>query len=143
MEIGIAKTDEEIIRCYETMSQLRPHIKKDDFLPRVRGQEKNGYRLAFIEDKDQVVSVAGFRITETLAWGKFLYVDDLVTDENQRSKGYGDKLIDRLMEHAKENQCHEFHLDSGVQRFSAHRFYFRKNLTISGYHFERILKNVQ
>ena len=140
MEIRIAKTDEEIIWCYETMSLLRPHIKRDDFLPRVREQEKNGYKLAFIEDKNQVVSVAGFRITETLAWGKFMYVDDLVTDEDQRSKGYGDKLIDWLMEYAKKNQCQEFHLDSGVQRFSAHRFYFRKGLTISCYHFEHILK---
>jgi len=141
MEIRIAETDEEIIRCYETMSQLRSHIKRDDFLPRVRGQEKNGYKLAFIEDKDQVVSVAGFRIAETLAWGKFMYVDDLVTDEDQRSKGYGDKLIDWLMEYAKENQCQEFHLDSAVQRFSAHRFYFRKGLTISCYHFEHILED--
>ncbi len=141
MEIKIARTDKEITRCYETMSQLRSHIKRDEFLPRVREQEKNGYRLAFIEDKERVVSVAGFRITETLAWGKFMYVDDLVTDEDQRSKGYGDKLIDWLMEHAKENQCKEFHLDSGVQRFSAHRFYFRKRLTISCYHFERMLKD--
>ena len=141
MEIRIAKTDEEIVGCYGTMSQLRPHIKRDDFLSRVREQEKNGYKLAFVEDEDQVVSVAGFRITETLAWGKFLYVDDFVTDGDQRSKGYGDKLIDWLMEYARGNQCKEFHLDSGVQRFSAHRFYFRKNLTISCYHFEHILED--
>ena len=140
MEIRIAETDKEITRCYEIMSQLRPNIKKDDFLPRVREQGKGGYKLAFIEDKDQVVSVAGFRITETLAWGKFVYVDDIVTDENQRSKGYGDKLIDWLMEYARENQCQEFHLDSAVQRFSAHRFYFRKRMTISCYHFEHVLE---
>jgi GNAT superfamily N-acetyltransferase len=139
MEIRIAETDKEINRCHGTMSQLRPQIKKDDFLPRVREQEKNGYKLAFIEGDGQVVSVAGFRISETLAWGKFVYVDDLITDEDQRSKGYGDKLIDWLMEYARENQCREFHLDSGVQRFLAHRFYFRKGLTISGYHFEHIL----
>ena len=139
MEIRIAETDKEIARCHETMSQLRPHIKKDDFLSRVRRQEKNGYKLVFIEDEGQVVSVAGFRISETLAWGKFVYVDDLITDEDQRSKGYGDKLIDWLMEYARESQCREFHLDSGVQRFSAHRFYFRKGLTISGHHFENIL----
>jgi len=143
MEIKIAKIDEEITRCYEIMSQLRPHIKMDDFLPRVREQEKSGYKLAFIEDKNRIVSVAGFRISKTLAWGKFIYIDDLITDKNQRSKGYGDKLIDWLMDYAKENRCQEFHLDSGVQRFSAHRFYFRKKLTISCYHFECVLKNGQ
>ena len=140
MEIKIAGTDEEITGCYDTMSQLRPEVKRDDFLSRVREQGKSGYKLAFIEDNGQVVSVAGFRITQTLAWGKFVYVDDLITDENQRSKRYGDKLIDWLVEYAKENQCKEFHLDSAVHRFSAHRFYFRKRLTISCYHFERILE---
>jgi len=139
MEMKIAKTDEEINGCYETMSQLRPNIKKEEFLSRVREQERTGYTLAFGQDSGRVVSAAGFRFVETLAWGKFLYVDDLVTDEAQRSKGYGDKMIDWLMEYAKENQCKEFHLDSGVQRFSAHRFYFRKKLTISCYHFERVL----
>ena len=140
MEIKIAGTDEEITGCYDTMSQLRPEVKRDDFLSRVREQGKSGYKLAFIEDNGQVVSVAGFRITQTLAWGKFVYVDDIITGENQRSKGYGDKLIDWLVEYAKENQCKEFNLDSAVHRFSAHRFYFLKRLTISCYHFERILE---
>jgi len=139
MEIRIAKTDEEIIRCYDTMSQLRPHIKRGDFLPTVRRQEKGGYKLAFVEDKDRAVSVAGFRINETLVCGKFMYVDDLVTDEKERSKGYGDKLIDWLIEYAKKNQCKQFHLDSNVDRFSAHHFYFRKRLTIACYHFERVI----
>jgi len=139
--IKIAETDEEVKKCYGTMSQLRPHIKKDEFLSLVKEQEQAGYRIAYVEDGTEVVSVAGFRMSQTLARGMFVYVDDLVTDENQRSKHYGDKLIDWLIDYAKENSCKEFHLDSGVQRFSAHRFYFRKGLTISCYHFEKILDN--
>ena len=123
------------------MCQLRSEIKKEDFLSRVRAQEKNSYQIAFVEDNNQITAVAGFRFTETLAWGKFLYVDDLVTDEKQRSKGYGDKLIDWLLEYAKEKQCEAFHLDSCVKRFLAHRFYFRKKLVISCYHFELELKD--
>ncbi|MBU0683766.1 MAG: GNAT family N-acetyltransferase [Candidatus Omnitrophica bacterium] len=121
------------------MSQLRPHIKQEDFLARIRHQEKTGYNMAFIEDENEVVCTAGFRFVETLAWGKFLYVDDLVTDEKKRSKGYGDKMMDWLFEYARENKCQEFHLDSGVQRFFAHRFYFRKGMTISCYHFQQML----
>ena len=139
MNIQIAEKDNEIARCYETMSQLRPHIKEDEFIPQVKRQAKYDYRLAFIEDNKRVVSVAGFRFSETLVWGKIMYIDDLVTDGTQRSKGYGDKMIDWLMDLARKNGCREFHLDSGVQRFLAHRFYFRKGLTISGYHFESML----
>ncbi|MFC1576214.1 GNAT family N-acetyltransferase [Candidatus Omnitrophota bacterium] len=141
MGIKIAKTDDEIMKCYDTMSQLRPDVKKEDFLPQVKRQGKYDYQLAFIEDKGKVVSVAGFRFSETLAWGKIMYVDDLITDRKQRSKGYGDKIIDWLVDLAKKSGCKEFHLDSAVHRFSAHRFYFRKRLTISCYHFEVILND--
>ena len=53
----------------------------------------SGYRLAFVQDTDGVVAVAGFRVGENLAWGRFLYVDDLVTLPSHRSKGYGAKLL--------------------------------------------------
>jgi GNAT superfamily N-acetyltransferase len=67
--------------------------------------------------------------------GRYLYVDDLVTDESERSKGYGDAIFDWLVNYAKEQNCDQFHLDSGVQRFDAHRFYFRKRMKILAYHF--------
>lgn len=139
MNIKIAENDSEIMGCFDIMHQLRPHIKKEDFLSIVKRQGESGYRLAYVEDNNKAVSVAGFRIDECLAFGKFLFVDDLVTDENERSKRYGDKLFDWLKDFAIENSCKEFHLDSAVHRFDAHRFYFRKRLSISCYHFDMAL----
>jgi GNAT superfamily N-acetyltransferase len=96
---------------------------------------ESGYRLAYVEDASRVAAVAGFRILECLAWGKFLYVDDLVTDERLRSKGHGRELLRWLAAHARENGCAELHLDSGVQRFGAHRFYLREGMDITSHHF--------
>jgi len=141
MKIKIAKNDSEIIRCFETMSQLRPHLKKENFLSQIRKQEKAGYLMAYAEDNDKVVSVAGFRLSECLAFGKFAFIDDLITNENERSKGYGEKLFDWIKDFAIKNNCKELHLESGVQRFSAHRFYFRKRMDISCHHFSLILNN--
>jgi len=64
-----------------------------------------------------------------------VYVDDLNTDPECRSKGYGKLLMDWLKKEAKVNGCSELHLDSGVQREQTHRFYFREHLTINCYHF--------
>lgn len=75
------------------------------------------------------------RITEMLARGKFLYVDDLITDETNRSRGFGDALFDWMVQYARENDCEELNLDSGVHRFAAHRFYFRKRMHIHAYNF--------
>jgi len=135
MTIKIAKTDNEINTCYSVMQELRPHINKEEFLSRVRNQERSGYQLAYVQEADEIVAVAGFRMSENLAWGKFMYVDDLVTLSAQRSKGFGSKLLSWLKEYAIKNSCSQFHLDSGTQRKEAHRFYEREGMSITGYHF--------
>jgi GNAT superfamily N-acetyltransferase len=133
--IILATEDEEILACYAVMAELRPHVQPVEFLPRVRRQmEIANYHLAFLID-GEVKAVAGFRISECLAWGKFLYVDDLVSKSGERSKGYGGALFDWLVEHAKAEGCDQFHLDSGVHRFAAHRFYLLKRMIIDCHHF--------
>lgn len=135
MSVRIATTDEDIAGCYAVMRELRPHIAEADFLSRVRRQEAAGYRLACVQVSGQTVAVAGFRISENLAWGRFLYVDDLVTLPTHRSKGYGAKLLSWLKALAKEEGCGQFRLDSGIQRKDAHRFYEREGLMLNCLHF--------
>lgn len=135
MNIHIADTDKGIADCYSVMSELRPHVPESEFVSRVLSQMQNGYRLAAGEDDGHIVAVAGFRIGENLAWGRFLYVDDLVTSEKFRSQGYGSELLSWLRNQAKNEGCHQLHLDSGTQRESAHRFYEREGVTKSGFHF--------
>jgi len=117
------------------MAQFRPQYNEEMFIKQVLRQQKAGYSLAYLEEATKILSIAGFRITEDLSSGKFLYVDDLVTDAENRSKGYGSKLFDWLVTYAKENDCKSIQLNSRVQRFDAHRFYFRKGLSIYSYHF--------
>ena len=135
MNICIATTDSDIAACYPVMRELRPHIMEDHFLSRVRSQEITGYRLAFVSQPDGVVAVAGFRVGENLAWGRFLYVDDLVTLPSHRSKGFGAGLLSWLRNFAGNEGCLQMHLDSGDQRKDAHRFYEREGMSAAGFHF--------
>ena len=141
MEIRFARTDSEITGCYEVMRELRPHISQEEFCSRIREQMESGYHLVFLASDSEPQAVAGFRISRNLAWGLFLYVDDLVTSSLYRSRGYGSKLLTWLLDYAIQQGCDQFHLDSGVQRIDAHRFYQREGLTLSSYHFQKILKN--
>ncbi len=134
--IKLATTDEEIARCHPVMVRLRPHVDAEAFVERVRRQiEGHGYTLAYLDHDGEVQAVAGFRMSECLAWGRFLYVDDLVTADDARSRGYGGKMLDWLVEHAREHGYDELHLDSGVQRYGAHRFYLRHRMDITSHHF--------
>jgi GNAT superfamily N-acetyltransferase len=133
--IVIAQEDDEIRSCYPVMAELRPHVRAEEFLVRVKRQAESAcYKLAFLAD-GEVKAVAGFRVVESLAWGKFLYLDDLVAKGVDRSKGYGGTLFDWLVEYARAEGCEEFHLNSRVQRFDAHRFYLNKRMFIECHHF--------
>jgi len=133
--IAFATTDAEIQDCYDVMSQLRPHVAREDFLPRVRRQiDSFDYRLAYLKDGD-VKAVAGIRISEWLAGGKYLDIDDLVAKDGERSKGYGGKLFDWIVDFARAEKCDHVRLLSGVQRFDAHRFYLTKRMNIEAHYF--------
>jgi GNAT superfamily N-acetyltransferase len=135
-----ARTDEEILACYDVMAELRPHLARDDFVPTVRAMQKDGLRLACIREDGRVVAVAGYRVSTNLFCGRHLYVDDLVTADCARSKGHGKALLAWLRAQAVAEDCDVFHLDSGMQRKRAHQFYLREGLEIAGYHFSERLK---
>jgi len=120
--------------------ELRPEIGKACALSaRVDAQRVSGYRLvgSFEEGDPHACAVAGFRVMNNLAWGRFVSVDDLVTCAACRGRGHGDALLAWVETEARRRGCGALHLDSGVgaDRADAHRFYFRHGLRISSYHF--------
>ncbi len=139
-EIRLAKSDAEIARCFPVIVHLRPHLLEAEFVSRVRAQQTQGYRMAYLVDEGEVVAVGGFRVMEMLATGRTLYVDDLVTDETKRSQGYGNAMLGWLQEHARENGCETFSLDSGTHRQEAHAFYFRERMRVTSFHFAKKLR---
>ena len=138
--IAHAEIESDIARCFPVMSQLRPHVPEADFVSRVQRQQKNGYCLAYLAAESCVRAVAGYRIHECLSSGRICYVDDLVTDEQHRSHGFGRMLFDWLLDRARESGCEGLELDSGVQRFAAHRFYLTQRMKISSHHFSISLR---
>lgn len=116
-----------ILDAYPVMRQLRTHLSKEKFLELVlEAQEKEGYKLFALIEDSKIVSVVGFQPMITLYYGRFVWVCDLVTDENVRSKGYGERLLHFVHEWAKENDYESVALSSGLQRTSAHKFYENK-----------------
>ncbi|RKL64671.1 GNAT family N-acetyltransferase [Salipaludibacillus neizhouensis] len=138
--VKIMKSDSEIMSTFSTLKQLRPHLTEDNFLGIIRRLQDNyGFNIVTVIENDEVKAVAGYRITESLAWGNYFYLDDLITDEKSRQKGYAHTLWDWLISKAKENDCEQFHLDSGVHRHEAHRFYLKSGLDITCHHFQKTL----
>lgn len=124
-EIGEA----EITRCYPLMRQLRPHLASaDELAERWRRQSQAGYRIVAIWADDAPRALAGYRVTESLIHGRFLYVDDLVTDAGARGGGLGARLMAWLKAEGDRQGCAKLVLDTGLDNVLGHRFYYRAGL---------------
>ena len=100
-------------------------------------QRPEGYRVvaAFLPEQADAVAAAGFRVLHQLSKARFLYVDDLVTLPSHRSSGYAGMVFDWLVEEARRQGCEQLHLDSGHQRFDAHRVYLKRGMIMNAHHF--------
>jgi GNAT superfamily N-acetyltransferase len=130
--------------AHGTMRALRPGLKDErEFVAHVDGVLRGeGYRLigAFVPEQTPAVAVAGFRVGHSLAWGRYLYIDDLCVAPEARRQGHGAALLDWLVGEASRLECDQLHLDSGVgpERFDAHRLYYRLGYSIYSHHFARV-----
>ncbi|MGI8805895.1 MAG: GNAT family N-acetyltransferase [Thermoleophilaceae bacterium] len=119
------------LRCNRSLAELQRLLDE--------GRRRGEYRVAALFDGGECRAVAGFRVLTSFAHGRYLYVDDLVTGERWRSRGYGERLEGHLRAVAREEGCEAIRLDSGVARRRAHRFYFRRGYAIESFNFGRRL----
>lgn len=134
--IRAAHGERELRAAWPVVAQLRPHLDADRFVAQALRQTEAGYRATVLFDAGGVPrAYAGWRVLEFLASGRHLYVDDLVTDADARSRGHGKALLDWLKAEARRLGCVRLQLDSGTQRQDAHAFYLREGLRIESFHF--------
>ena len=143
LNIQIAGTPEAICRGWPVLRELRVHLTdEEELVRRVTRQQLMGYRLALGETDGVVVVAAGYRILDNLISGRFLYVDDLVTLTGHQGRGFGTQMMTWVEGEARRHGCGFLTLDSGVQRFGAHRFYLGRGMDITCHHFAKRLDPV-
>ncbi|MBE1273578.1 GNAT family N-acetyltransferase [Enterovibrio baiacu] len=135
MDVKFFEDNADRSHVLDVLTQLRPHFSQDALAAQITRQQKSGYQLAYVKSDNIVLAVVGFEMRENLAWGKHIYIDDLVTNENHRSQGVGKALMEWLKNHAAEHDCKQIHVDSEIQRFKAHIFYQREDFKTIAHHF--------
>jgi len=118
--------------------QLRPQVR-DPYGESMARVFAGGARMIVVVHAGEVAGVAVFRVHENTAVGLRLYVDDLVVDEDARSRGIGRAMLNWLEDEGRRCGCGVLDLDSGTQRERAHRFYFRAGYTIRTFGFKKTL----
>jgi GNAT superfamily N-acetyltransferase len=140
----LAPDDARIAVMLPVLTELRGALTPQSFDAIYSEGWPQGLRFTAAFDGDKAgarcLGVAGWRIFALTFGGRKLYVDDLVTTSGARSKGVGRALIEHLTGRARAARCTAIDLDSGVQRYGAHRFYLREGFDIVGHHFAKQLR---
>jgi ribosomal protein S18 acetylase RimI-like enzyme len=132
----LAATDDAVAALHPLLVQLRPHLATAaDLVEAWRNQQSQGYRLVFAAISNRPAVAAGFRIGHNLRFGRFLYVDDLVTDDQWRGQRYGERMLGHLKQVAAQEKCRALLLDTPMSNSRAHRFYFRNGLSATALRF--------
>lgn len=118
--------------------QLRPQLP-ENYLDKMRRIFSQGGEMCVAVKNDAVLGLAVFRCHENTFLGTNFYVDDLITDEINRSRGVGHALIEHLEKVARQRGAKVIALESGAQRTQAHKFYFREGFVIPGFSFFKTL----
>jgi GNAT superfamily N-acetyltransferase len=129
---------------FRAMQALRTDLADEEAFVRAVDdvQRVEGYRLVGVRRVSRrQPRWRGFR-TGHIAWGHYLYVDDISTLPNARRRGHGRALLDWLLEEAGRLGCDQLHLDSdvGLDRADAHRLYLNAGMVIASHHFARYVR---
>ena len=137
-DIRIAREEAEVRSCWPAFQELRPHLRSEEELVerwRAQGHEDLVRFLdGLVAEGDRVSAAAVYRLIRTLAWGRILYVDDLVALQASHRRGLGTALLKYLQGEARRLGCDAVHLDTGYHRHLAHRAYLRNGFRIDCLH---------
>jgi GNAT superfamily N-acetyltransferase len=129
---------------FALMRELRPHLTDEAaFCEQIARQYAHGYRLLGAYMGERIVGLIGYRAMENLLYGRFVYVDDLVINADERQQGLGAILITAVRNEATRLGCQHLVLDTGLHMALAQRFYFRQGLLARGMHFVQPLTQHQ
>ncbi|WP_189530964.1 GNAT family N-acetyltransferase [Paludibacterium paludis] len=124
-----AESHEGIAASFPLMRELRPHLNTpEEYVEQILRQQASGYHLLLAWRDGVVTGLAGYREQENLVYGRFLYIDDLVTLPSLRGAGLGARLLAACQEEAARRGCRKLVLDTRRDNVLAQRFYFRNGM---------------
>jgi len=123
VEIRELESKREWLDAFPLVKQLRTHLDEAQYLEYLEQMTADGYRLFGLFADGDLAALAGADILTNMYYGRHLWVFELVTDPDHRSKGFGRQLFEHLVGWAEDRGCERIALSSGLQRERAHRFY--------------------
>ncbi|TCK67333.1 hypothetical protein DFQ05_1107 [Winogradskyella wandonensis] len=100
---------------------------------------KQNYECAVIYDDDKIIGVTGLWFCTRHYAGKSVELDHVYIYEDYRSQGLGKQFMKWITDYCKSKGCNSLELNTYVNNYPSHKFYYNEGMEIWGYHFFRHL----
>lgn len=114
---------------------MYPNYSKSDLENMFQDMLLHNYQILIYKHNNQVVGLTGFWLATKFWSGKYCEIDNFIIHPDYRNKGIGQKIVQKILEIAKTENCLMVSLDSYTHNFKGHKFFFREGFVIKGYHF--------
>ena len=112
-------------------------VSKEILKSRFDEMKHQNYECAVIFDGDEAVGVSGLWFCTRHYVGKAVELDHVYIKPEHRNKGLGKEFMDWIHAYVKEKGCNSMELNTYVQNYPSHKFYYNEGYEIWGYHFFR------
>ncbi len=92
--------------------------------------QHQNYECAVIFYKDEVIGVTGLWFCTRHYAGKSVELDHVYIKPKHRNKGLGKQFMDWIYTYVKEKDCNSMELNTYVQNYPSHKFYYNEGYEI-------------
>lgn len=110
-------------------------VSKADLSSRFSEMINQNYECAGIYDGDQLIGLSGLWYCTRHYIGKSVELDHVYIEPSYRNKGLGKQFLSWITDYVKAKNYKSMELNTYVQNYPSHKFYYNEGYEILGYHF--------
>ncbi|MCL2833985.1 MAG: GNAT family N-acetyltransferase [Treponema sp.] len=127
MEFTVACREDfpQILELYKQLNPTNDNFPADKINKVLDKIQNSDIRYFIAKDGSTITGCLYIAIIPNLTFnGRSIgYIENVITHEQYRRKGIGEKLMEMAVEYAKSSGCYKAVLQSGIKRKEAHLFY--------------------
>ena len=110
-------------------------VSEEILKERITEMNDQNYECAGVFDNDTLIGCSGLWFQTRHYAGRSIEMDHVFINTTYRSKGIGKRLLDFVYAYARTKNCNWIELNTYVDNFLSHKFYYNHGFVAKGYHF--------